>query len=172
MSPTSRAVIASLFGASSHLLYFKRGEHHLYGLFYVKVFLVSLGLMTALSRHLADGIDQGWKQALLHSGALHCFYLGGVYISLIAYRLFFHPLAKFPGPVDLKISAMSLVWRVRHYDANTRVQDLHSKYRLFFRIGPSAVSVLHPTVVGLIHGADSGFSKGDFYDLLSPYKSL
>jgi cytochrome P450 len=103
---------------------------------------------------------------------LPCYYLAGIFTSLIAYRLLFHPLRKFPGPIDLKISALSLVWRVRHYDANQRVQDLHKKYGNFVRIGPSAISVVHPSIMKIVHSADSRFSKGDFYDLLWPMKSL
>jgi tryprostatin B 6-hydroxylase len=172
MSCTSQAITACLFGASTHRLYFRNGEHHLYSLLYLQVFFVSLSVIAGLSRHLADNVPRGWKQALIHSGVLHCFYLGGVYASLVIYRLLFHPLRKFPGPLDLRISAMSLVWRVRHYDAFKRVQDLHSKYGTFFRIGPSAVSVIHPAAVKLVHSTESGFLKGDFYDLLRPFKSL
>lgn len=174
MALTTQVIITSLFGVSTHLLYFRKEEHHLYSLLYVKVLLASLGAIAALSGHFADGdgVDQGWGQALLRSAALHCFYLGGVYTSLLAYRLLFHPLRKFPGPLDLRVSALSLSWRVRRYDTNKRVQDWHAKYGPFVRISPSAVSVVHPAAVKLIHSSDSDFSKGEFYDLMLPYTSL
>ena len=93
MATTNLAVIAALLGVSSHLLYFNKGEHHLYGNLYLKLFLVSVGATAALlgSDLFAEGniinhdIDHaGWKQALLDSGILHGFYLGGVCASLIA----------------------------------------------------------------------------------------
>jgi len=173
MSAATEAATAALLGASAHILYFKRGEHHLHGLFYVELFFLSLLVTAGLTRHLADSsVQQGWGRAIFRSLELHFYCLLGLYTSLITYRLFFHPLNKFPGPLDLKMSALSLINRVRCGDAHKRVQNLHSQYGSFVRIGPSAVSIIDPSTVRLVHSADSGFSKGDFYDLLWPSKSL
>lgn len=175
MSTANGPVAAAIAGVFTHMLYFKKGEHHLYGIRYVELFLFSLVATATLNRSYladADAVPQGWGEALAHSGKLHACYLGGIYAGLVVYRLFFHPLRHFPGPLDLKISALSLTYRVRHLDCHKRVQELHSQYGPFLRIGPSAISVIHPSAIKLIHSADSGFTKGDFYDLLYPAKSL
>jgi cytochrome P450 len=64
------------------------------------------------------------------------------YIGLIIYRLFFHPLAKVPGPKLLAIS--SLPRGIRHNFFGLWYKDvltLHAKYGRVFRIGPDEVAV-------------------------------
>jgi hypothetical protein len=64
------------------------------------------------------------------------------YISLIIYRLLFHPLAKVPGPKLLAIS--SLPRGIRHNFFGLWYKDvltLHAKYGRVFRIGPDEVAV-------------------------------
>lgn len=64
------------------------------------------------------------------------------YLFLIAvYRLYFHPLARFPGP---KYAALSR-WHEYYYDVHLKgkfifhIQDLHKKYGAY--ISPSRKSV-------------------------------
>lgn len=66
--------------------------------------------------------------------------------SLYVYRLFFHPLAGFPGP---KLAAISL-WYEFYYDVIQRgqyifhIRDLHEKYGPIIRIGPDDLHVNDP----------------------------
>ncbi|KAK0616420.1 cytochrome P450 [Immersiella caudata] len=171
------SVTAAVLGVAAHVLYFSRGEHHLYGLRYVEVFFLSFLATTALVRRSLGGETQidsapGWSQSALISAGLHLYFLGGLYASCVTYRVLLSPLRRFPGPLDLRISSLSLVFRVRNSDAHKKVQDLHARYGPFVRIGPSALSIIDPAAIGAVHSGDSGFSKGDFYDLLHPAKSL
>ncbi|KAF2094144.1 putative benzoate 4-monooxygenase cytochrome P450 [Rhizodiscina lignyota] len=70
-----------------------------------------------------------------------------VYITcLYTYRLFFHPLAKFPGP---KLAAISN-WYEFYYDViqqgdfTRHIQELHKKYGPIIRITPSELHIDDP----------------------------
>ncbi|KAF1916179.1 cytochrome P450 [Ampelomyces quisqualis] len=78
------------------------------------------------------------SQTFLGVAVLVVFY----YIVLITYRLFFHPLAKVPGPKLLAIS--SLPKGIRHSWFGlwyTDVGALHEKYGRVFRMSPNEVAV-------------------------------
>jgi tryprostatin B 6-hydroxylase len=171
MATAGAPATAAILGVAAHVFYFGRGEHHLYGLRYVAVFLLSLFSTAALRRRLEE-TDSGFGQSAIFSASLHLCFLCGLLASCVIYRVLLSPLRRFPGPLDLRISSLSLVFRVRNGDAHKQVQDLHAQYGPFVRIGPSAVSVIEPSAIKAVHGADSGFSKGDFYDLIHPAKSL
>lgn len=76
--------------------------------------------MAALLNILLD------SRVLLLSGALFLFY----FIGLGLYRIYFHPLAKFPGP---KLAAISRyyeayydAWKQGHYIF--KIDEMHRKY--------------------------------------------
>ncbi|TLD24333.1 hypothetical protein PspLS_06428 [Pyricularia sp. CBS 133598] len=64
------------------------------------------------------------------------------YISLAIYRLYFHPLATFPGPPLM--AATGIPWLVQSYITGTfmwRVRELHEKYGKVVRIAPNRLAV-------------------------------
>ncbi|KAH7131776.1 cytochrome P450 [Dendryphion nanum] len=62
-------------------------------------------------------------------------------VAVVVYRLFFHPLAKVPGPKLLAITGLSK--DIRHHLLGTwyrDVYDLHVKYGSVFRMAPNEVA--------------------------------
>lgn len=60
-------------------------------------------------------------------------------LTIVIYRLFFHPLSKVPGP---KLAAISNIWQGTHArnGATRRLgQSLHQKYGPIVRVGPNEV---------------------------------
>ena len=91
----------------------------------------------------------------------------GLYVSYFlgryVYRLYFHPLAKFPGP---KLPAMTL-WVEFYYDAVCRgqyifkIREWHEKYGPIIRITPDELHVNDPEFIPELYPA--GGRKRDKY---------
>ncbi|PTU24177.1 hypothetical protein P175DRAFT_0513208 [Aspergillus ochraceoroseus IBT 24754] len=132
-----------LTGIFSHVAYFNKGEHHLYGLFYIKCFLL---MITAGTAGLSFTQGLVWTTALGTVSKPVAAYLLGLYGSLLIYRIFLHPLCKFPGPFAARISTL---WLTAHSCA------------------------LAPLIcIEAVHGASSRCTKGIIYDFSYPTTSL
>lgn len=89
-----------------------------------------------------------------------------------AYRVFFHPLRNFPGPLGARLSKWYTVKKV----IDTRwhwyrvQQELQKKYGDYVRTGPRELSIFDPEAVQALLGPQSKTSKGPFYDVME--KSL
>ncbi|KAF2103338.1 cytochrome P450 [Rhizodiscina lignyota] len=86
-------------------------------------------------------------------------------LSLTAYRLFFHPLARFPGP---KLAAATGVHEfyfsvILGGQLPFRLQRLHSVYGPIVRIGPNELHISHPEAYEEIYRAGSKLSKWPWY---------
>jgi len=55
--------------------------------------------------------------------------------SIFAYRLFWHPLQKFPGPRLARLSKLSAVPTAFRGDMHVHLRQLHQQYGDFVRIG-------------------------------------
>lgn len=65
-------------------------------------------------------------------------FIGGALVSMVIYRLFFHRLCKFPGPLGARVSkfySASLAAKDVQYHKN--VARMHEKYGDFIRTGMS-----------------------------------
>lgn len=90
-------------------------------------------------------------------------------IFLIIYRLYFHPLAKYPGPILAKFSSLyeyywdlikdgQMVYHLYH--------DLHPRFGKFVRIGPNRLRVQDPDAFYEVHYVGSQFARDpDFYHI-------
>ena len=159
---------AAAAGALSHVCYFNRGEHHLYGVIYVQVFsaayIAAVAILYQQGQTLSNALAQVTPSTLL--------YLAGLYTNLVIYRLFLHPLNKFPGPFGARLSKLWLSAQLKDGNAFRKVQQLHERYGEFVRVGPSNISITHPKAVNAIFGQGSTCIKGEYYDLSLPLISL
>ncbi|KAK1248803.1 hypothetical protein MKX08_007023 [Trichoderma sp. CBMAI-0020] len=166
--------VAALGGVATHLLYLNRGEHHRHALRYVLAATASFLAVSIFnwSPILTNTPGTDWLSAIVSSAKAHgCFFLG-LYSSLITYRLFFHPLNKFPGPIGARISTGWLICHFRRLNGWQQVAALHDKYGPYVRIGPSELSVRDPKAVNAFHGLNSKCRKDPHYDMTLPMTSL
>ena len=97
----------------------------------------------------------------------------GLFSSIIIYRLYFHRLRKFPGPSLAGVTS----WYANILSAqklhNFEVLDnLHSRYGDYVRVGPRELSIKDPRALPIIYGPASQTTKGPFYDGAQPYISV
>lgn len=164
---SSSLITAAVAGALSHILYFGKGEHQLYGITYLKIAWVAI---TAAISALHYTQNAEWSEATRTVAQIFGSYLAGVYGHLVFYRLFLHPLSHFPGPVGARISS---VYSIQFRRQNTQnLVKLHNKYGPIVRNGSSDLSIVHPKAVEAIYGPKSRCSKAEFYDFAAPNFSL
>jgi hypothetical protein len=58
-------------------------------------------------------------------------------VTVVVYRLLFHPLASVPGP---KLAAATKLWQAYHYRQGKSLAGLHAKYGPVVRIAPNEVT--------------------------------
>ena len=162
-------VFMALAGVVSHLAYFNRGEHHLYGARYFQIFVACY--LTAIGITL-EFINKSISRVFTDVSSLAISYLAGVYASLLIYRVSLGPLCKFPGPFGAKFSNLWFSLQLANHDAYKKVVKLHEIYGDFVRIGSNDLSILHPHAVEAIYGPKSKCRKADWYDISLPIVSM
>ena len=156
-------------GAALHIGFFNKGEHHLYGVRYLTVatslYVSALILFTTLT-------DTPPREAHSVLSPFALLFLSGLYGSLCTYRLVFHPLRSFPGPLSFKLSSLAFSFRLYRLDAHTQLLNLHKKYGEFVRLGSSDLSISNPKALEAVYGRGSKCGKADWYDLTLPMTSM
>lgn len=89
---------------------------------------------------------------------------------LVVYRLYFHPLAKYPGPFLAKITNLHQLYHAYHGDRHLEFYRQHEKYGKFYRFGPNALSVNSNTGLQTIYGPHANVQKSQFYSAFPPSK--
>ncbi|KAI4109170.1 MAG: hypothetical protein LQ339_001976 [Xanthoria mediterranea] len=169
MAMVSQAASAACLGLLSHLGIFIHGEHHIhsariFGL-YIVLFLSILVLETFwFAGH--------FKRAQLAAATITASYAFTLMTSITLYRIFFHPLRDFPGPLMARVTKL---WNVAHAARSTNfrlMEDMRRSYGDFVRTGPNEVSVFLPEAVRAIDGVGTKCSKSAWYDIMQPRVSL
>ncbi|KAI0110549.1 monooxygenase [Hypoxylon sp. NC0597] len=87
-----------------------------------------------------------------------------LFSSMIIYRVFFHRLRKFPGPLDIKISRFFSALRAsKHVQYNKELEKLHEEYGDFIRTGPREICIVRKSAVAAIYGPNSKCGKSSWY---------
>ncbi|KAF2734445.1 putative cytochrome P450 [Polyplosphaeria fusca] len=160
---------AIALGVGLHVFYFRKFEHHMYGVRYLQLFLSSVLFSTYW---LMFSSKQSLTQCFLESLPPHIYLLLGIYASLVTYRLLLHPLRRFPGPFPAKISSLWFSTQLGKSEAHKKILALHLKYGPFVRIGSSDLSIAHPLGVTAVYGPKSACRKASWYDEDHPRASI
>lgn len=169
MALDSMTIFMVVFGVISHLFYFNRGEHHMYGARYIQTF-VTLYVVGVIIR--ITFVHEPSIYAIFNISSLAILYLTGIFSSLLFYRAFFGPLRAFPGPFGAKFSNFWFSLQLANHDAYEKVVKLHGDHGDFVRIGSNDLSTIHPLAVNAIYGPGSKCTKADWYDLNQPMVSM
>ncbi|EOA87503.1 uncharacterized protein SETTUDRAFT_154174 [Exserohilum turcica Et28A] len=93
-------------------------------------------------------------------------------ISISIYRIWFHPLSKYPGPLLCKLT--SLVWTYHFIRGSILMweQREHNSYGEIIRLGPNRLSFINPTAWKDIYGHKHGDAKPNVKNLDRAAKSM
>ncbi|KAF2489574.1 cytochrome P450, partial [Lophium mytilinum] len=83
--------------------------------------------------------------------------------GLVIYRLYFHPLAKIPGPKLLAASKIYYAFHHRMGDPHLAIKELHKKYGDVVRIAPDELSFASEEAVRTIYNVNSAYVKAPWY---------
>lgn len=146
---------AALLGVIAHLLVFKRFEVDTHPLLLFTVFsLAPFALQYTLS------------MPRLLSWLLTVKFTTSLFTSIAIYRLYFHPLDRFPGRPLAKLTQLhSLTLTAKSgLKWHQILQSLHSQYGDYVRTGPRELSVADPAALTYILGYGAKPGKGPVYD--------
>ncbi|CAG8235492.1 unnamed protein product [Penicillium nalgiovense] len=86
--------------------------------------------------------------------------------SKLIYNVFFHPLSRFPGPLEHKISRLAYVYRSARGTLPFDMLEMHKRYGDIVRIAPDELAFSHPDAWQDITGHQKGkteFSKANWF---------
>lgn len=126
------SIFAAALGVASHLLLFIRGEWHVLAPQVLSSYIFSFFLVIGLYHWGADENVSSSTSVTLHLTLCH---LLGLFGSIIIYRIAFHPLRRFPGPVFAKLSKLWHIWGCRTSQNHLFLDNLRKKYGDFVRTG-------------------------------------
>ncbi|CEN59792.1 hypothetical protein ASPCAL02236 [Aspergillus calidoustus] len=164
---------AGVLGVATYMLYYHKGEHHLYPWRHVQAVL-TLGILTTLTiKHLDPSRYPSTTTAAQTATALTLTFLSTLFASVLVYRQFLNPLNRFPGYPLAKITGFDHVIRVaRNKDMFLKLHDSHKKWGKFVRIGPNDISVSDADVVRVALGPQTKCVKAQWYTLELPAASM
>jgi tryprostatin B 6-hydroxylase len=161
MNSSKALTFAVVAGVSTHLGYFIKGEHHLYGTRYIQIFAALFcGTIFLEARFANQSLANAASEAVL----LAFCYFFGLYSSLLVYRAFLHPLRKFPGPFGNRLGNLWFSAQLGKADAYKKVLRLHETYGHFVRVGSADLSITHPKAVNVIYGTGTKCGRAAFYN--------
>ena len=139
---TKLYLVPAAAGILSHLFIFIRNEHHIQAPYIFRLFLfLVLFLFVAEARIWALNTA---AQAAKASALIILSYSLSLFTSIILYRIFFHPLRKFPGPIWARVSKFWHVGKLLSQPNFKLLDDLHQQYGDFVRTGEH-----HRTIITL-----------------------
>ncbi|CCX31761.1 cytochrome P450 [Pyronema domesticum] len=96
-------------------------------------------------------------------------------VTIVVYRLWFHPLAKYPGPLLARITDWNTAWRAWKGDRYLELYYAHQKYGPVVRVAPNMLSFNTATALKTIYGHTANaknIQKGQFYTAFPAVKGV
>ncbi|KAH7354879.1 cytochrome P450 [Rhexocercosporidium sp. MPI-PUGE-AT-0058] len=90
-------------------------------------------------------------------------------LLLVIYRLYFHPLANYPGPVFGRMTDWYTVYHAWLANRHTDFHRLHQKYGEIVRVGPNRISVNSIEGLKAIYGSKANTQKSKTYSIVNNY---
>ncbi|RPB27261.1 cytochrome P450 [Terfezia boudieri ATCC MYA-4762] len=110
-------------------------------------------------------LPNGWNEI----PQLLFFTVGGLLTTLVFYRLYFHPLAEYPGPLLARCTSLHAAYHAWIGDSHLVLYHAHRKYGKFVRFTPNCISVNDAVAVNEIYGNGRNVQKSSFYSVMPPY---
>lgn len=132
-------VLAGASGVAAHLTLYRFGEWDLKGpnlvisyllLLLVCVYIERLDLLYTFSDVAPELLQPAWAVGVVG------YHIAGIYLSMFVYRLLWHRLRRFPGPMLARLSnfyVTALSAKKMHLYAE--VEKLHKQYGDYVRLG-------------------------------------
>ena len=128
-------------GILSHHFIFIRNEHHIQAPYIFRFFLfLLLFLFIAEARIWALNTS---AQAAKNSALIILSYSLSLFTSIILYRIFFHPLRRFPGPIWARVSKFWHIGKLLSQPNFRVLDDLHQQYGDFVRTGEHHETIIN-----------------------------
>ena len=169
LSPATASLAAFAAGTAIFWGYFHRCETHLYAFTYLNTFLAAYA---GLAIGLVKGYSYDVPAAATLSSAVAASFLVGAYGNCLFFRLFLHPLNRFPGPFQARISNLWLSTQLGNSDGYYWLEEAHKKYGKFVRIGSNDISITDPNAMEVAYGNKSRVTKAIWYDNDKPLTSM
>ncbi|KAL4938412.1 hypothetical protein BDV06DRAFT_226042 [Aspergillus oleicola] len=159
-------VIAGFLGILVHRGFFIHGEQDLAAANIARIHLAAAVIRTCLDRQLS------WPDAMKHTIVLGAVYTAALFSSILFYRIFLSPLKHIDGPLALRLTKLSHVWKeARHRNCEV-LHELHGRYGDLVRTGPNEVTAFGTDAFNKVHGKHSCCGRAAYYDILHPMVSL
>jgi cytochrome P450 len=84
--------------------------------------------------------------------------------AYVVYQLYFHPLAKYPGPLLGRLTQWYDVYHAYVGDKHILFYHLHQKYGTIVRFSPNSLSINDPAALRTIYAHGANVQKSVFYE--------
>lgn len=134
MRQETKLCIAAAAGILSHTLVFIRNEHHIQAPQLFRFFCLLLPLFFFIGEARIWALNDS-AHAARTSALILLSYSATLFTSIVIYRIFFHKLRQFPGPIGARVSKFWHVGKLLGQPNFKLLDDLHQQYGDFVRTG-------------------------------------
>ncbi|RFU25190.1 hypothetical protein B7463_g11145, partial [Scytalidium lignicola] len=147
-------LLAAGVGFLSHVLYYIRGFRDPQTLGIITTHLLAEGILYGVSL-----LDKGGSRGFVYATAISISYYAALFTSIVLYRLFFHPLSRFPGPLQAKVSKFYSLIVAQDGKLHEHQNLWVKKYGDIVRIAPNELLIVSLDAQQKVHTTQSKVDK-------------